>query len=350
LASAVVPLFADTARAQWSPIDLNPLITGVSDIAVAYGGSGPRLVGYANLQSNTTYATMWVLGSGAPTWVNLNPVGASGSIAYGASGMTQAGQATFGNATHAGRWSGTAASWVDLNPAGASGSSASCIAGTQQAGKATFGNGTHAGLWSGTAASWVDLNPAASAASQVNGTSGTQQVGQATFSGITHAGLWNGTAASWIDLNPSGAASSIAYGTTGTRQVGYANTGPSQAAHAGMWSGTAASWIDLNPPGATSSAAYATYGEYQVGFARFSDGRGWPGVWRGTAASWEPLPLNYDDEAWNLYGFPNGATSIWLDGSQLRIAGFVAESHYVSTVGNNHALMWSRIPLGCGST
>lgn len=53
---------------------------------------------------------------------------------------------------------------MDLNPAGASSSIAYATTGGQQAGYANFGGNAHAGIWSGTAGSFMDLGTSLGAA------------------------------------------------------------------------------------------------------------------------------------------------------------------------------------------
>jgi hypothetical protein len=96
--------------------------------------------------------------------VDLNPTGATDSVAFGVSGGNQVGFGRgpeFGGG-HALLWNGTAKSVVDLNPAGVQGSVAFGVSGGRQVGFGegpVFGGYAHAFLWSGTAASVVDLHP-----------------------------------------------------------------------------------------------------------------------------------------------------------------------------------------------
>ncbi|MFZ4576185.1 MAG: hypothetical protein ACOYN0_17510, partial [Phycisphaerales bacterium] len=98
-------------------------------------------------------------------------------------------------------WSGTAASWVDLNPVGATQSVAGAASATQQGGWAAVGGVFQASLWSGTAASWTSLHPAGATISGVFGMAETHQVGYARIGNVDRAGIWSGTAASWEDLS-----------------------------------------------------------------------------------------------------------------------------------------------------
>jgi hypothetical protein len=79
-------------------------------------------------------------------------------VAYGVSGDRQVGFANIGGVDRAGLWSGSASSWVSLHPAGASASEADGVFEGQQVGFARIGGVRRAGVWSGTAASWVDLH------------------------------------------------------------------------------------------------------------------------------------------------------------------------------------------------
>ena len=181
------------------------------------------------------------------TFIDLNPSGFDGSMAFGISGSQQVGFGGGPGGYHALLWSGTAASAADLNPSGFTYASANGISGSQQVG---YGNGpstggnSHALLWSGTAASAVDLNPSGYDSSAASGISGGQQVGAGWMGGgPSHALLWYGTAASAVDLNPSGFFASYALGISGSQQVGYGVTNGVRRAL--LWSGTAASAVDL---------------------------------------------------------------------------------------------------------
>jgi len=377
-----------SAHAQWSVGDLNPFI--LADNSISHSGAGTQVVGYAITNSDLQrHAALWS-GPGY-AFLDLNPTGATSSEALGAIGSQQAGNATFGTSTHAGLWNGTAASWVDLNPSGAASSTLVGFAGTQQVGSAEFGSAIHAGRWNDTAASWVDLNPPSATGSVAYATTGARQVGSATFASSTHAGLWDGTAASWVDLNPTNAIESAAKfidPNVPGQQVGYAKFGsnnhaglwhttaaswvdlnpasatssqvngissstPGQqvgqatiggAIHAGFWNGTAASWVDLNPAGATESVAYGISGNTQAGYAKYSDGSYWAGTWSGTAASWQalPFPENNDETTYTAW-YLNACTSIWTDGIRLYASGHLSRAGYVSTLHNDHAVVWSRL-------
>jgi MYXO-CTERM domain-containing protein len=113
----------------------------------------------------------------------------------------QVGVAWVGGTPRASLWQGSAESWVNLNPAGASSSLANGIHADQQVGWASIAGTQRAGLWSGSAASWVDLHPAGATTSTAWGVHDGRQVGSAIFGGIARAGLWEGSAASWVDLS-----------------------------------------------------------------------------------------------------------------------------------------------------
>lgn len=182
------------------------------------------------------------------------------------------GRAVLDGVAHASLWSGTAGSWVDLNPAGATGSVAYGVEGGRQVGSANVGGITRASLWSGTSGSWVDLNPAGATGSTSNDVDGGNQAGSANVGGFDRASLWSGTADSWVDLNPAGASRSYAYGVYGDIQAGEAYLNGAQ--HASFWSGTAASWADLHaflPATYTSSVARGVWRDpsgaiYVVGY------------------------------------------------------------------------------------
>ncbi len=325
----------------YSVFDLNPAGATGSD---AIGTTGTQQVGQATFGS-ATHAGLW---SGtAASWIDLNPIGAASSAPNGFTSVQQVGHARFGNATHAGLWSGTAASWIDLNPAGAAGSDALGTNGAHQVGYATLSNKNHAGLWSGAAASWVDLNPVGATESSAKFVTGTQEIGAAKFGSNDHAGMWTGTAASWVDLNPAGATTSQVNGIFGTQQVGQATFG--SGAHASLWSGSAGTWVDLNPAGATTSVAYAMLGTTQVGYATLNDGTTRAGVWHGTAASWEPLPYDYyPEEGGGWYPWAHAeSSSVWTNGNYLYAAGYVTRVHYVSTLQDPNAFLWF-LPISSG--
>jgi hypothetical protein len=139
---------------------------------------------------------------------------------------------------------GTRGSWIDLNPAGASSSIAWGVDEDRQVGEATVGGQRRASLWSGSAGSWVDLNPADSYESNAVGIDRSQQVGFAVIAGVSHASLWTGSAASWVSLNPAGAGGSNASAVDDGWQVGTAIV--QGVNHASLWSGSAGSWVDLH--------------------------------------------------------------------------------------------------------
>ena len=108
-------------------------------------------------------------------------------------------RATVGGAVHASLWSGTPGSWVDLNPAGATSSIAYAVHAGRQAGQAAIGGETHAGEWSGTASSWIDRHPTGATLSVVRGMDAAGMAGYADFSGVRRAGAWVGS--TWDDLS-----------------------------------------------------------------------------------------------------------------------------------------------------
>ncbi len=322
LASAFALCVANPANAQWTVVNLHPV--GASSSG-AWGVSGGQQVGYANV-GGVNRASLWT-GSSA-SWLLLSPAGSTASWGRGVSGGQQVGHATLGGINRASLWSGTAPSWVDLRPAGAGFSEASGVSGGQQVGWADVGGSYRASLWSGTAASWVDLHPAGAIYSAAYGIGGGQQVGSAFLNGVDRAILWSGTAASFVGLNPTGATQSAALAVHGGQQVGFATVGGTD--HASLWTGTAASWVSLHPVGATESEARGVSGGQQVGYANVG-GANRASLWTGRAATWVDLhaflPANFSS---------SGARAIFRDGSGTSVVG-----EGFNTIMNRwEALMW----------
>lgn len=136
-----------------------PLSSPGFSYTAALGTDGVSVVGAASSPTTppltVTHAALWL---SASTFIDLNPAGATSSIARDVEGNVQVGSATSGGATHAAMWLGSAATFTDFNPAGAVGSVLNGIDGTYEAGTATFGTTTNAGFWSGTAGSFVNLH------------------------------------------------------------------------------------------------------------------------------------------------------------------------------------------------
>ena len=111
LACLLVVACAGTASAQWSARILSPS-TGGAALGVDAGQSaGSITVG------GVKRAAYWA--PGATNAVNINPSGASESVARGMDGNQIVGYGQFNGFTRAGMWTGTTAStWVSLNPAG----------------------------------------------------------------------------------------------------------------------------------------------------------------------------------------------------------------------------------------
>jgi hypothetical protein len=325
IAALLTAGLASTALAQWTVVNLHPV--GAVD-SYTYYGSGGQQVGQVTIGSET-HASLWN-GSSA-SWVDLNPAGASESVANDAEAGVQYGYASVApGVPHASMWLGTPGSWADLNPPGADDSWVMGVSSAHQAGIATIGGAYHAGLWAGTACSWVDLHPAGYDSSRTHSISGNQQVGQATIGSQAHAFMWTGTAASWVDLNPSGASASTALRTDGVQQVGSANFAGFN--HAGYWTGSAASWVDLHVGGGQSEALGVHAGE-QAGYILDAGQNYHAVVWRGTSASVQYL------EAFLPPGFVDSfADGIWSDTTFTYVSGYAydtAADHYV-------ALLWKR--------
>jgi hypothetical protein len=250
---------------------------------VIYGTTGTQQVGFQNTGSA---ATLW---SGTPqSAVTLTPWGLPGlsnAEAYGIAGDQQVGRARINNQDHAAMWTGSAASFIDLNPPGALGSVAYATDGVRQWGSAgvntSLGPKAHAGYWTGVGASFVDLNPAEGMESGVRGVGGGQLAGAITYPAaplITHAATCQGTAESWLDLHAFGAlGESYLYATTGSVQVGWSHVPGFSFPHAGVWFGTAASFSDLTqflPPGfgGESSATSIIIDQGKIIIGGYADG------------------------------------------------------------------------------
>jgi hypothetical protein len=249
------------------------------------------------------------------------------------SDLQQVGTTGVNGVLHAGLWSGTSDSWVDLNPLGATHSEAYGVCDGQQVGFAEFGtaSGSHASLWSGTAGSWVDLSPDSVGDSVAYASNGAQQVGAASTGTIPFsAALWSGSADSWVSLG-DGIHESAAFAISGAHQAGYVNLGEQ---HACFWSGTAASLVDLNPVGATQSVVYGASGELQVGWSASGElgSTRHAGVWSGTAASWVDLHAFLPPGSFRY----SSAQAVWTDGTTIRVSGFAADATHVV------AVLWTR--------
>lgn len=332
---AIVAVFVMSApmiaSAQWTAtyLQFNDNLGGTQFV---FGGSGNLEVGTGQVGSyqgatsslGPLHAVTWS-GSGSSE-VDLNPAGASASIAYGASGGIQVGIANFGQGDHAGYWRSTAASWTDLSlPSSFSNASwAYAVSGNEVAGYAGYYGAGHATLWSITnnGFNYVDLNPgfAGAGSSVAFGVGGGQQVGNVDLGvggGEGAAALWSGTASSFVNLAPAGSTESTAYATDGTQQVGVAAIGNQDVA--GLWSGSAASWINLNPTGSLSSTAYGEFGGYQVGVVN-----GVAAIWHGSAASYIDLGQYLNPN----FGQLSVATSILQNGNTLYIGGYAVSQTF----------------------
>jgi len=187
-----------------------------------------------------------VLFSGsADSIVDLTPSGASGTV-YGLDDSHQVGGVSISGAQHAALWSGSAGSFVDLHPIGAVSSLAYGVSGLLQAGVARFGTGAvpHAALWSGTAASYVDLSPPGTTNSVINAASGMRQGGYVKINDRNHAALWSGTASSFVDLQlilGADYTNSVIQGVWTDGNVTYAGgyaypvSSPTKVSHAILW-------------------------------------------------------------------------------------------------------------------
>jgi hypothetical protein len=259
------------------------------------------------------------------TFIDLNPAGATKSLATGVDASGQAGSAYFNGIQHAAMWSGTPDSFVDLHPSGALRSRALAGGGLYQGGTATFvfpPANTVAALWAGDSSTYQDFDPGLNNfGSAISAVTDTQQGGQ--FSLVVNGTvsvrpvLWSSSAGIYVDLTPTGiGGGGIVYGIDATQQVG------NMGGHAALWSGTPDSFVDLHPAVATYSAAYGVSGSLQVGTAHIA-GVDRPALWSGTSNSFTDLT-------------PPGAS-----GGFGHAASGAKQAGSVMINGSTHAALWS---------
>nr|MDQ2985192.1 hypothetical protein [Armatimonadota bacterium] len=318
---AICVIFAASATAQWTVVNLHP---GGAEMSRAFAVRDGKQVGSA-VVGGVVRASLW---SGtAASWVDLSPVGQQGgSEAVGLDGPMQVGHASVNGSGGACYWSGTAGSWVNMHPGGSWSYIMDADAGTQ-VGVVGFGL-NHAALWSGTPGSWIDLHPPSAQESEANGVHAAQQVGTARVGGVYRASLWTGTWDTWVDLHPTGASESFGMEIHAGTQVGWATVGGVQ--HACLWQGTATSWVDLNQPGVQSSRAMDCHAGQQVGGAT-TQNREHASLWDNSATSRRDLhvflPSGFSDST---------AWGIWNDADLTYIVG---DGRHTSD-GRLRALMW----------
>lgn len=221
------------------------------------GVSSGTYVGYAVDGGGTSNAFSWTGAPAALTATNLNTTG-SYSAAYGISNGQNVGFIDVSGAPHAAILTASAA--TDLNPTGATTSLAYTTNGSTQVGVAD----SILTAWTGTAANAVPVTePAAFNAETFEfNTAITAQlappaidstgaiVATGTSTSYLHAFLWSSPTATPTDLNPGGTffSTSIVRGVDGGRQVGEAYFDPAHPAlgtneqnHPVLWSGSASS-------------------------------------------------------------------------------------------------------------
>ena len=317
------------ASAQWTVTNLHPSGAAGSRAYTVHDG---KQAGFA-IFGGARHACTWT--GSAATFRDIHPAwaGATGSEVNATAGGQQVGNATFGSPpSHASLWSSTSESWVDLTPVGADGSYAFGIDGGQQAGYIVSGGSTFAAMWSGSAGTYGDLHPGwtGATASRALDADAGQQSGYVLTNGLEHACLWYGTADSFLELHPPGADSSVAHGAGGGQQVGLARVGG--AIHASLWTGSTASWIDLNPAGGSNSEAYDADAGEQVGYVTVN-GVMRASTWAGSSASWTDLnrflPKGYS------YSIAFG---IWHDSRYTYVVGMA----YNTKAKREEAVMWRK--------
>lgn len=324
LLAAAIATFAAQTPAQWFAKSL-PAGYG-SEVK---GADADFQVGTQEASPGVLHAITW---QGTPLSIqDLNPLGATVSLAYAAHNGVQVGAAQFGGPQYACLWNGTMASYTNLNPAGSTASEAFGVHNGKQVGYAMIGGVQHAGTWAGSAATWYDLQPPGAVSSAAFDIFEGRTVGAFTTAGnVNHACLWLSTPNSVIDLSPAGSSASVAYGATRNVQVGVAFFGGN--ARASLWYGSAGSWVDLTPAGSTNAYALAAYGLYQVGVTGINTTQR-AAFWTGSAASHVDLhsflPSNY------IY---SRATAISADSRNFYVGGWA----YNNTTGRTDAIVWRR--------
>jgi hypothetical protein len=202
-------------------IDLHPGGGTLSSVANDTAGSF-QTGSVTSTVTGPTHAARWSFT--ALSYLDIHPGAAyDNSVGVGTDGASIVGQVSkigAGAFDHAGLWKFSPDSFTDLNPSGASSSIANDVDGSTQVGEAVFGSTPHGVLWSGTAASFVDMDPGSG--SRLRGVDGGYQVGDA-FVGpgaSFKAGVWTGSAASFVNLHsfltPFTYSSSEAWGVTVT--------------------------------------------------------------------------------------------------------------------------------------
>lgn len=326
-----IALAASTTYADvpvYRAIDLYALHGPLAQTFPAYGSVAAvdgQVVGLSTAPGGETRAVVWDR-TGTPSDLTPPNLMTGYIYVYTTDGQQQVGSVS----QHAALWAGGASTLVDLNPAGASDSVALGVHGGQQVGAV----GSHAFLWNGSAASAVDLGPGVAFA-----TDGVQQVGTASNIGGSPACLWTGSAASKVILSGD----SVAYGVAHGEQVG---AGPTVAAspHARLWHGTGESMVDLHPAqlGVVASEAWGTNGTTEVGWgdSRLNgDFIRHALAWHGSAASAVDLHLLLGEKF-----FFSEATSVDDAGNIYGIALESAGNPPGTLFGTWHAVEWVPVP------
>ena len=319
----------------WLLVNLHPIDAESSQ---AFGVSGAAVVGYFSNYARPLQAAYW----GADYVAKTLP-GGSGTWPTGINGTTIVGYLRGADA-HALMWPAPDQARVELEPAGASASYALATDGAAQVGSVD----SHAAIWHGTAASVADVHPPDAWASALRAIDASGEAGDIILGthGPPHAALWHGTAESVVDLHPAGAYASQAQAISNGRQGGYVQFERDGPSHAALWSGSAESFFDLNSPGGPtiSGAIYGMDGNVQVGQAGFVDGTGGATVWFGTPDSafylGSLLPDDYS-ETW--------AYAVDVDEfGTIRVVGSAYNENYYLPNGTyyprNEAMMWVLVP------
>jgi hypothetical protein len=217
--------------------------------------SGGNMFGFFD-----SHAVYWSdSGSG---WVDLNGAGTGVNSAAWAVGFDaannyeEAGSKAVGSQVHATLWHDDAASALDINPLNATESQAYGVSFGHQAGYAIFNGSTgkQAVIWNGTAGSFLNLQPSLpgvgeSVANAISSNGFTTEAGTTYFGSpeVPHASYWASTSASFEDLQsylPANFTSSDATGIWTNNAgvsyvVGYAYNSTTSQTEAMLWEQTA---------------------------------------------------------------------------------------------------------------
>ena len=319
----------------WLLVNLHPI---GAESSQAFGVSGAAVVGYFSAYARPPQAAYW----GADYVAKTLP-GGSGTWPTGINGATIVGYLRGADA-HALMWPAQDQAPVRLEPAGASASYALATDGASQVGSID----SHAVIWHGAPASIVDVHPVSAWASTLRAVDRSGVAGDIILAahGPPHAAIWQGAGDSVVDLHPAGAYASQGQAISNGRQGGYVQYERDGTYYPAVWSGTAESFVNFSAPGAPTDAGiiYGMDGNVQVGGARFLDGSGGATIWFGTPES-----------AFNLASLLSSdytrseARAVDIDEfGTIRVVGYAYNENYYLPNGTyyprNEAMMWVLVP------